>query len=638
MSFRYFRPGQRGVDRMGHFPAALRGGINIVSLAGDYLYDVLVAVSEDGSDTGAPYANYGELVLGGNSCSTADVLVTTGDMVINGDNPFVASDFFTDTFDRPALWVHRGDLTIASGQTFTPAFRKLMMAVLVTGDVVNNGVVSMSKRGGAHAAIAPFDLPLIAGTHDGVVNPYIKDESGFLAAGTNGGSGCGGRGTSAGTGAGTPARGTCFSGGGGSGASRDALTSTSAAARGGAGGDAGFSAAGGGDFMLFGGGAGNNGGIKAVGPNHAGTITSWQNGFDGTGGSLLWFIRKTLSGNGSFISEGAQGGDAVTSTTGYAGGGSGGGAVTIMAAASTFTGTVSAPGGAGGAGYSSGSPLPAEAGFAGDARLLESIAIADGMLSVAIANSGAELTDHQVRIEEAVLGDNAAFYSDLAGTTPLTFWKASSGLYYVKVPTLAATATTTIYAEIDGAGVSDGEGTFEFFDDFSSGELSTEKWPTQTVPSGGSMTITDGILRLYQPTSATMVLVAASGSFGANRIVEARVRTPLLTLARHRLRVQENVDMGIGETGGVMRTFWAGGFVAAVSDVFVTQLHRFDGSGNFRWEVGDLYSNTRAASTPRSEFYFINGDGGGGVGDTYVDWVLTRKYTANTLTITLAPT
>lgn len=100
-------------------------------------------------------------------------------------------------------------------------------------------------------------------------------------------------------------------------------------------------------------------------------------------------------------------------------------------------------------------------------------------------SSGATLTDYQVEIdighEPAMRDDFGDLRFTSAGSSPLDYWVESktdgaSATVWVEVDSIAASADTTIYmyygypAAVDA---SDGDATFEFFDDFG-GDLS--KW------------------------------------------------------------------------------------------------------------------------------------------------------------------
>lgn len=110
-------------------------------------------------------------------------------------------------------------------------------------------------------------------------------------------------------------------------------------------------------------------------------------------------------------------------------------------------------------------------------------------------SAGAELTDYQVQItlDTRALADAGSLRADGADLrvfttdcTPLSFWGDSLGLsnttrLYVKIPSLAAGASVDLqvyYGRPQAEDATDGENTFIFFDDFSSGAIDPTKWET----------------------------------------------------------------------------------------------------------------------------------------------------------------
>lgn len=262
---------------------------------------------------------------------------------------FTSSDWFTTTKDTTSSWIIvNGDLTINSGQTFTPPVRKLFTVVYVTGNLVCNGTISMTGRGANHSGTGdsggltqPVDIRIGTGTFGSVSNPQIPSSGGAGGgvrsttganngtSGTLGGSGGGGSGYAFSGGiAGSGSDATCFSGGSGGGG-----------AYGGTGGNAGIY-----------GGAGGNGsqqtGILVTGGagNPGGTLKASAGG-DGTGGTLIVIVQGSLTGSGSIVANGID----VTRFTGTVpGGGSGAGSVNVLFGTNPGSAvTVTANGGSG---------------------------------------------------------------------------------------------------------------------------------------------------------------------------------------------------------------------------------------------------------------------------------------------------
>jgi hypothetical protein len=68
-------------------------------------------------------------------------------------------------------------------------------------------------------------------------------------------------------------------------------------------------------------------------------------------------------------------------------------------------------------------------------------------------------------------------FTDSDGTTQLNYWQEADGKFWVKVPSIPANSTKTIYVYYgnpNATSLSNGDATFDFFDDFESGSLN--KW------------------------------------------------------------------------------------------------------------------------------------------------------------------
>ena len=280
---------------------------------------------------------------------------------------FTASDWFTSTKDTTSSWIIvNGNLTINAGQTVIPPVRKLFTVVYVTGNLVLNGVISMTARGANHSgtgdsggATPAVNIRIATGTFSTVTNPQIPATGGAGAlqrstaganpgtAGTNGGTGggAGGEWFNAGGAVGAGAAGTCFSGGAGSGSVyRNSAGAGSAAggANGGAGSDG---ASDGGTFSS--GGSGNPAGTGY----YFNVVDNRFIGGTGTGGVVIVLCEGsvTTSASGSIVANGS----ASSTLTGFGGGGSGGGSITVLSKPLSSI-TVTANGGSSGGGGGNG--------------------------------------------------------------------------------------------------------------------------------------------------------------------------------------------------------------------------------------------------------------------------------------------
>jgi hypothetical protein len=129
---------------------------------------------------------------------------------------------------------------------------------------------------------------------------------------------------------------------------------------------------------------------------------------------------------------------------------------------------------------------------------------------VTITNSGSALTDYQVRVDVAYDADMQPDFDDIRfadadGSTELAHWRgnyalSTSAIFWVKVPSIpSGNKTIYMYYGNDAASsASDGDATFDFFDDFS-GDLS--KWTIDPENTDNKVYIYNGALR-HDPDSS----------------------------------------------------------------------------------------------------------------------------------------
>ncbi len=260
------------------------------------------------------------------------------DFISNG---LIGNDQFTSTLDGDPIIRRFLNMTINEGHTVTPTLRCKGMYLLIEGDLIIDGTLSMTARGanapGKFVGIDPdnenvyfnetdifsqdiFTIGKVGGVTPTTVNAVGANGVNNACAGGGGGAieySVGGR-----QGYGGP--GTSFSGGAAGGASAR-YTAGNAAIDGGRGG-AGVSHWSSPLWWTAGGGAGNPGGAGGTGGGA---------GQNGTGGLMILIVKGNIifGPNGKIISAGSKGG------YGYdAGGGSGGGAIHVF-----HKGTISNP-------------------------------------------------------------------------------------------------------------------------------------------------------------------------------------------------------------------------------------------------------------------------------------------------------
>ncbi len=272
--------------------------------------------------------------------------------------------FLTSTTDSDAVVKQYQSLTVNSGHILTVSNRCKGLHIYVQGDLVLNGIISMTARGAnvsnANQTVAKkeyqhgiFSLeeyrilkslfPDITISSSIVNGGNGRTTTGNGYSGSNGVSPfqCGGGGSGGlnigSSQPGTVGRGgdsTFFSGGAGSGG---VITNTSpqvssiGSDTGGAGSDGKSS------HISYGGGGG------AGNPGGSGQGTGSSSGSSGTGGQLIIMVGGQISGNGVIESNGSNGGGGSCG-----GGGSGGGCIVVLFRVNSFNGSVTSIGGLGG--------------------------------------------------------------------------------------------------------------------------------------------------------------------------------------------------------------------------------------------------------------------------------------------------
>jgi hypothetical protein len=320
----------------------------------------------DSSSTNVAPTSGGSLTIASSSLGSYDYSVKASSTTISS---FTASDYFTATEDSRSAWVIvKGDLTINSGQTFIPSVRKLFTVLYVTGNLVNNGTISMTARGANHSgtgnsggATTAALIRVAVGTLSSIVDPAVPAAGGgggvsgyngvAGSAGTAGGTGGGGGGCNNNTSVGFGSAGTSFTGGTGGGSLNGA--GANGTANGGIGGAANVAPSAPQDEACGGGNPGGNNNNDAS-----------RSAPSGTGGVLIVICEGAISGSGSIQANGVKNQPLVTTNIG--GGSTGGGSLTIL----HKNGCTITPTADGGASYTGGYARSGGAGGAGTARAL----------------------------------------------------------------------------------------------------------------------------------------------------------------------------------------------------------------------------------------------------------------------------
>jgi hypothetical protein len=145
---------------------------------------------------------------------------------------------------------------------------------------------------------------------------------------------------------------------------------------------------------------------------------------------------------------------------------------------------------------------------------------------VTINNSGSGLSDYQVKVDVTYDADMQPDFDDIrfvdSNGSDLYHWRQSytastSATFWVKVPSVPA-GTKIIYIYYGNAtasSASNGEATFDFFDDFNDATIDTNKWEVYS----GTWSETDGALK----TSTTGLILSATDEQSLPKIFDAKI-------------------------------------------------------------------------------------------------------------------
>jgi hypothetical protein len=262
-------------------------------------------------------------------------------------------------------------------------------------------------------------------------------------------------------------------------------------------------------------------------------------------------------------------------------------------------------------------------------------------------NSTSSLTDYQILITldtQSLIsagkmrndcGDIR--FTDSDGTTLLNYWLESgcntnNTKIWVKVPSIPANSTKTIYVYYGNPNItslSNGDNTFDFFDDFLGTSLDTNKWG-----SSGSVTVSSGIVNLDRAGIDVRL-------FSLNRIytskpfiTEVKYQHPSVYRNRLYIATSQNGWSPTGYDYGIFdpSIYWNGFTGVSINSNTWYIIRWEDTSNNYIWRILDMNGNeiiSRAhgsaiANTGYLSFAGTESDGS----DFKLDWVRVRKYTS----------
>ncbi len=273
-----------------------------------------------------------------------------------------------------------------------------------------------------------------------------------------------------------------------------------------------------------------------------------------------------------------------------------------------------------------------------------------------IENSGTKLTDHQVMVElkgsdfpaEAKSGGADIRFTD-AGGVELSYWieewdgAGRTARIWVKVPEIFPDSNIKItmhYGNPSATSSSNGDATFDFFDDFDGTGLNTNKWLVQQVKSENrkSPPLTPAIaVSGGRLTVGSQTVIGSTSTFSPPNILEAKISLPINPTGFSTIFSAQT----IGKGGDHM------GFGTANSNEMTNTANPSDKSMNIvntdskekvhtiKWRSEDVifqtsYStvaiHTRGIPVDPLYIHFINQPEGKTGVNIVADWVRARKY------------
>ncbi|MCW1303448.1 MAG: DUF2341 domain-containing protein, partial [Candidatus Parvarchaeota archaeon] len=227
---------------------------------------------------------------------------------------------------------------------------------------------------------------------------------------------------------------------------------------------------------------------------------------------------------------------------------------------------------------------------------------------------------------------------DIRFSTSSNDWNVATGLPYwiesgcntlntviwVKVPSIPASSTTTIYmyfGDPSVTSISNGDETFSFFDDFTSSTLNTSKW---SIP--GSYSISGGLIHLSAPSTLRSI-----PTFSPSNILEFRGNlSPSSTTYTYRGYYYSSTYYSYLYTNGTSELAFKVG--AGTSSGVVNLTYETD------WNIWGIAYNGSYWQLYRGRYLYKNIDGVGSgstyyayfqisnSGYIYLDWVRVRPY------------
>ncbi len=302
--------------------------------------------------------------------------------------------------------------------------------------------------------------------------------------------------------------------------------------------------------------------------------------------------------------------------------------------------------------------------------------------AIDITNTGAALSNYELRLSlnttnaHFQAGNNDLRFTTADEVTELPYWiesgvKTATTIIWVRVTSIAATPTHTIiymyYGNAGATAVSDGPGTFIFWDDFETWDAGLGKFPKWTLTgTTGSFTRASGAGNIQHGTYSAYFNKSADGTTTVTSDVFTTTVNPIMvqyyikpTVNTANLQMQYKrsgtlgPDMQLSSGGRIQYSTngssWTniGGTSTYSANVWLTMqpsdiLWQNPGTDNFDIWVGLTPAAPTSRNTDRAWVndqnaqinqivFYATGTLAANRPKAYIDLVIVRQYTANTV-------
>jgi len=129
--------------------------------------------------------------------------------------------------------------------------------------------------------------------------------------------------------------------------------------------------------------------------------------------------------------------------------------------------------------------------------------------------------------------------------------EAKTAIVWVKVPVIPASGYTNFkiwYGNPSATSSSNGDATFEFFDDFQGSALNTNKWNTYTIGTNARIEVADGIVKIISPSVGSTAGIYSNAFFKIDSVfVAKRAKFTTGPDSRGPMQRQGFLDVNIGD-------------------------------------------------------------------------------------------